>query len=100
MFDYITHKSTQTDTIQKTKTLVGYEQLLKRKALNTAELLILVSFFNFDEFRETNVTQKKLASFIEHNIIVTGHNIKTHHIGLEELSRLFGSICESKIMNG
>lgn len=95
MYDFITKKITEIDTILKTKALVGYEELLKRKALNTSELLILVSFFNFDTFKESNVIAEKLASFIEKNItVVTGHNIKIVTLVLEELSRYF-SISEN-----
>jgi hypothetical protein len=95
MYQYVTGSSSQVETIKRTKELVDYDKLLKRKALSSSELLILVSFFYFDSFKEINVIAEKLASFIENNItVVTGHNIKIVTLVLEELARFF-SISEN-----
>lgn len=95
MFKYVSGEATQLETIKKTKELVDYDKLLKRKALSSSELLILVSFFYFDSFKEINIIAEKLASFIENNItVVSGHNIKIVTLVLEELARYF-SISEN-----
>lgn len=95
MFEYFNGKISQIDTIEITKELVEFDKLLKRKALSSSELLILVSFFYFDSFKEINLIAEKLASYVENNItIVTGHNIKVVTLILEELARFF-SISEN-----
>lgn len=95
MFNYFVGKVSQKQTIDRTKELIELPKLLKKKAISSSELLVLVSFFFFDEYKEINVIAEKLASYIENNItIVTGHNIKVVTLVLEELSKYF-SISEN-----
>lgn len=95
MFNFFSGKVNQKLTIERTKDLIELPKLLKKKAMSSSELLTLVSFFFFDEYKEINIIAEKLASYIENNItIVTGHNIKVVTLVLEELSRYF-SISEN-----
>lgn len=93
MFDYVSGINSQLVTINRTKKLINLDQLLKRKALSSSELLILVSFFYFDKYKEINIIAERLASYVDNHIsIVTGHNIKVVTLVLEELSRYYSII--------
>lgn len=95
LFDFISGINSEYVTINRTKKLIDLEKLLKKKALSTSELLILVSFFYFKDFKKINVIAEKLASYMDHNItIVSGHNIRVLALVLKELSRYF-SITEN-----
>lgn len=89
-YDLYSGKITQLDTISKTKALVELDKLLLKKALSTSELLILVSFLSFEEYKEKNLIAEKLALYTKNNItIVSGHNIRVLTLVLKELSRYY-----------
>lgn len=95
MFDYFTKINSEYVTINKTKKLVDLDNLLKKRALTTSELLILISFFHFDTFKDIHVIAEKLASYIDNNVtVVSGHNIRVLVLVLKELARYF-SITEN-----
>ncbi|MBU1143206.1 MAG: hypothetical protein KKH92_06095 [Firmicutes bacterium] len=90
IFDYKLGNTSEYVTINRTKKLIDLDQLIKKKALSTSELLILISFFHFKSFKEINVIAEKLASYIDNHVtIVSGHNIRVLALVLEELSRYF-----------
>lgn len=95
LFDFVSGINSEYVTINRTKKLVELDKLLKKKALSTSELLILVSFFYFKDFKEIHMIAEKLASYMDNNItIVSGQNIRVLALVLKELSRYF-SITEN-----
>ena len=91
--DFLKGNSSELITINKTKKLFDYENLLKKRVLSTSELLGLISFFKYDSFKDKNVIAKVLASFLDNNItIVSGNNIRVVALTLAELSRYFSII--------
>ncbi len=88
--NFFNNKSSEIETINKTKHLIGLDKLLSKKALSTSELVILTSLFQFDNYNEKHVVAEKLASYLDNNItIVSGHNIKVLALALHEISRYF-----------
>lgn len=86
-------KITESTFINKTKQLIDYEELIKKKVLQTSELLALVSFLQYDSFKDKDLIENTLTSFLDNNIkIVSGHNIKVIAFVLAELSRYYSII--------
>lgn len=93
LLELLKGNSSELVTINKTKKLFDYENLLKKRVLSTSELLGLISFFKYDSFKDKNVIAKVLASFLDNNItIVSGNNIRVVALTLAELSRYFSII--------
>jgi len=93
MFDYFIKISSELVTINRSKELIDFDNLLKKKALTTSELLVLVSFFNLESFKEIDQIAEKIALYLQNNItIVSGHNIRVLVLVLKELSRYFSII--------
>ncbi|CCV65173.1 Putative transcriptional regulator [Paracholeplasma brassicae] len=97
MYDYHFSNSSQKSLIDKTKKLVGLDKLLLKKVLSTTELLIMVTFFNLDQFEHIDLIANKLESYLKNDfIIVSGQNVKVIILVYEELSRYY-SIRENYI---
>lgn len=93
LLELLKGNSSELITINKTKKLFDYNNLLKKRVLSTSELLGLISFFQYDSFKEKNIIAKTLSSFLDNNItIVSGHNIRVVALTLAELSRYFSII--------
>lgn len=90
MYEYQFNGLSQKQLIDKTKKLVDYDMLLKKKVLSTSELLIMVNFFSFEEFTAIDDIAKKLESYLEKDLmVVSGQNIKVIILVFEELSRYY-----------
>lgn len=99
LLDLLKGNSSELLTINKTKKLFDYDNLLKKRVLSTSELLGLISFFQYDSFKDKNIVAKTLSSFLDNNItIVSGHNIRVVALALAELSRYFSIIENYKNM--
>ena len=95
LLDLYTKGYSETYIISKTKELINFDNVLKKKALSTSELLILISFFSFKGFKEHHLVAEKLVLYINHQLtIVTGHNIRTVVLVLQQLAKYFGMINE------
>lgn len=93
LFDFHSGINSKRVTLNKTKKLIDLENALQKRALSTSELLILVSFFHFDEYKEINLIAERLSAYMKNNItVVSGHNIKVLTFVLEELSRYYSII--------
>lgn len=93
LFDYFNKRFTETHTISKTKELIGFDKVLKKKALSTSELLILISFFSFKEFKDHHLVAQKLTQYINQQLtVVSGHNVRTVVLVLQQLAKYFGMI--------
>lgn len=90
MYDYHFLNLKQEVLIKKTKILVDFDTLLIKKVLSTTELLIMVNFFNFDQFEQIDLIASKLESYLKNDLmVVSGQNVKVIILVFEELSRYY-----------
>ncbi|CCV65008.1 conserved hypothetical protein [Alteracholeplasma palmae J233] len=99
LFDHISNlillfnkKNTIEQTFEKTKKLINLETTIENTTFTNTELLILISLFQFDNCKNLDLIAIKLKGYINNEIkIISGHNIKTVVLVLQQLSKYYGS---------
>lgn len=92
---YYKKQINKTQLLYLTESLININDLLTNNIFNDAELLILISFFQFKNYPKSKIIADKLISYLKKETrIITGHNFKTIVLVLHQLSKYYGSIGE------
>ncbi len=93
LLSFFKRQMTEAQIIRETESLININQLLGMNVFTNTELLVLISLFQFNDYKKLALISNKLTGYINKEIkIITGHNIRTIILVLQQLSKYYGTI--------